>query len=135
MQINKKDFLSERRAKRFIQYFSEGKYEKMQQLLDKNVKSFITNSKGGVNGLRSSAEFMSNIRALNTKNVKRQFRITQMITVKKYQIMFMLEVKARRKNESLHNFAAFLLNFKHGLIKEIRMVEALPLKSDIFWRK
>lgn len=45
----------------------------------------------------------------------------------------MVEVRARRGERVLHNFAAHLLKIDDGQIREWRMVDAKPAVSDEFW--
>lgn len=99
-----------------------------------DVKSYITNAEGGINLLDGQDEFIHNIEALDVKTVKPTVRITQMLRVSQNQVMVMVEIKAKRKNKSLHNFTAFLIIFKNCLINEIRMLEGLPAESDEFWK-
>ncbi len=98
------------------------------------MKSYISNADGGVNVLNGSDALICSLQSLDVKIVKPSIRITQIATIKKSQVMVMIEIKAQRKNKSLHNFATFLLNFKDGLINELHMVEALPAYSDEFWK-
>lgn len=118
----------------FIHSFETGDAETMRNLMADDVKSYITNAEGGVNLLEGRDAFIHNIEVLDVKHIKPTVHITQMIKVNQNQVMVMVEVKAKRKEKSLHNFAAYLINFKEGLIKEIRMVEALPAYSDEFWK-
>ena len=46
----------------------------------------------------------------------------------------MVEIRAERKQRSLHNFAAFLATVADDRITELWMVEALPAYSDQFWQ-
>ncbi len=57
----------------------------------------------------------------------------QPVVVDPDRIMMMVEVRARRGDRSLHNFAAHLLRVKGDRITSIRMVEAKPAESDEFW--
>lgn len=118
----------------FIQSFETGKSKKLKDIMTDDVKSYITNAEGGINLLDGRDVFIHNIEKLDVKTVKLAVKITQMVKVSQNQVMVMVEIKTKRKGRSLHNFAAFLITFKDGLINEIRMVEALPAYSDEFWK-
>jgi hypothetical protein len=47
--------------------------------------------------------------------------------------LVMVEVRARRKGRSLHNYPAHQLRVADGLITDWRMVDAKPSESDEFW--
>lgn len=119
----------------FIHAVEVANYQKMQQIMTKNVRSFITNAEAGVSLLKGRDAFIQNIQALNIETVKPKIKITQLTTIKNKQVMVMVEIKARRKKRSLHNYATYLLIFANGLIKELHMVEAFPAYSDEFWKK
>ena len=49
------------------------------------------------------------------------------------QALVMTEVRARRGDRTLQNFAAHLLRVADGKIVEMYMVDAKPAESDEFW--
>jgi len=106
----------------------------MRKVLSKEIKSYVTNSEGGVNLIVGSEELIKNLSYMDVKIVKPKLNITQIAVVDRIKVMFMVEIKAKRQGKELHNFATFLLNIKDGLIYEMRMVEALPRYSDEFWK-
>ncbi len=118
----------------FIQSFAEENVDILKSILAKDMKSYITNAEGGVNLLKGNDALIHSFQSLDVKTVKPDIQITQMVTIKVNQVMVMVEIKAKRKNKSLHNFATFLLDFDDGLINELHMVEALPAYSDEFWK-
>ena len=132
--MNEEIFDIEKTTEEFFHSFETGSREAMQNTLAENLKSYITNAEGGVFLLNGRDVFIDNIEALDVKTVKPEVNITQMTRINQNQTMTMIEIKAKRKGKSLHNFAAFLFTFEDGLINEIRMVEALPAYSDEFWK-
>jgi hypothetical protein len=56
-----------------------------------------------------------------------------MVTPRPDMVIAMVEVKAGRGVEQLHNHAAHCLFVRDGLVAEWWMVEALPAESDEFW--
>ena len=118
----------------FIKYFELADYDNMRKLLSKEIKSYVTNAEGGVNLIVGSEELIKNLSYMDVEIVKPKLNITQIAVVDRIQVMFMVEINAKRQGKELHNFATFLLNIKDGLIYEMRMVEALPEYSDEFWK-
>jgi hypothetical protein len=49
------------------------------------------------------------------------------------EALIMTEVRARRGDKTLQNFAAHLLRVADGKIVEMYMVDAKPAESDAFW--
>ena len=121
--------------KHFFQAFDDADYATMQNLLAKNLKSYITNAEGGVNLLEGSEALMQGIKNLDIGNVTHSITVPQITTIKPTQAMVMFEIKAERKGKKLHNHAAYLMDFDsdHKICK-IHMVEALPAYSDEFWK-
>jgi hypothetical protein len=59
---------------------------------------------------------------------------TQVHEIDDRSVLAMVEIHARRKGRSLHNFAGILIRLsQEGRMTEYRMVEALPEESDRFW--
>lgn len=123
----------ERVVSDFINSFSKGSFTKVEKLLAKNVISYITNAEAKVNKLRGRAGFMGSIPS-DITTVKPKVKITQILSVKRNQVLVMVDIKAKRKGKKLHNHAAYLINVKNGKITEIWMVDALPAYSDKFWK-
>jgi len=117
----------------FIEAFGQAEYEKMAGLLAQDVESYVTSADGGVKRLDGRHAYMQNIEAFDYATVRPTADITQILTVKPGQVMVMVEIKAKRKGQELHNFAAFLMDVRGGQISKMRMVEALPAYSDEFW--
>ena len=121
-------------ATAFIQAFASANYDKMSELLDDNVESYVTNADGGSTLLRGRKAYMAAIESVDYKSVGPSISITQILSVDPDQVLLMVEIKAERKGKSLHNFAAFLIDVREGRIQKMRMVEALPAYSDAFWK-
>lgn len=132
--MTKQNSFLEKICRDFIKYFELADYDNMRKILSKEIKSYVTNAEGGVNLIVGSEELIKNLSYMDVKIVKPKLNITQIAVVDRIQVMFMVEIKAKRQGKELHNFATFLLNIKDGLIYEMRMVEALPEYSDEFWK-
>ncbi|MEM7171522.1 MAG: nuclear transport factor 2 family protein [Pseudomonadota bacterium] len=117
-----------------IAAFCKADLEKMSRCLAEDLQSYITAADGGVTHLNGRAAFMDNIRAMDVASVRPVVTITQILTIQPGQVMVMVEIKAKRKGRSLHNFAAYLVGLQKRAITSLHMVEALPAYSDSFWK-
>jgi len=118
----------------FVFAFEQDNYNQMNTILADDLVSYITDAKAGSKLLKGKNEFIENMRALKIEEVKLTVKITQILEIEDDQGLVMVEINAARKNKTLHNYAAFLINTKGDKISEIRMVEALPAYSDEFWK-
>jgi hypothetical protein len=55
------------------------------------------------------------------------------IAIDDERVLTMIEIRARRSDATLHNFAAFLARVSDDRITELWMVDAKPSLSDEFW--
>lgn len=118
----------------FIQASARGDSDKLRNILAEDLNSYITNAQGGVNHLQGGEALIRNIEELDVKTVKPNIRITQILSIGDNQVMVMIEGNMKRKGNTFQNYAAYLLTFKQGQIKELQMVEAFPAESDAFWK-
>ena len=125
----------EKMASDFIAAFERPNKERLAKICAPDIVSFITNASGGVDKVAGRDAFLQRVFSLPIGQVKPSVRITQSHVVSDTQVMIMVEVKASKKEKSLHNFAAFLLNFRNNTICELHMVEALSAYSDAFWKE
>jgi|SaaInlStandDraft_2_1057019.scaffolds.fasta_scaffold314457_1 hypothetical protein len=121
-------------VKSFIQAYAKGDTVKLKSMLSDKLEFYVTNAQGQVDLLNGSNSFIQNVIDIGVKSVSPTIKIKQITSIRKNQVMCMVEVKAERKNKKLHNFAAFLIHILQNEITEVRMVEALPKKSDEFWK-
>ncbi len=118
----------------FVEAFKALDYDRLAGLLDADLVSLVTNAEGGASELVGRAAYLDAIRSVDYASARLDIRITQILTVKPGQALAMVEIRAERKGRDLHNFAAFLVDADNGMIKGLRMVEALPAYSDAFWK-
>jgi hypothetical protein len=121
-------------AYELVDSFQNGNFEKMARILDENMHSYISNAEGGHDELKGRDAFMENLRALDAGHVKPEITMLQCTYVTPQKSLFMLEVKAERGKQKLHNYAAYLLEERDDLITQIHMVEAKPEESNDFWK-
>lgn len=117
----------------FVSAYSTADEYILRKLLANDLKFYATNSDAGVDLRQGVDSFLENLRRIGVAEVKPAMHITQFITLGSFQVMFMVEVKAKRKVKSLHNFAAFLVEILDAKIISVHMVEALPESSAEFW--
>lgn len=98
-----------------------------------DVKNYVTDKNGGVFLIQGCENYLAAIKKMNFSKVRPTLSITQINVLNDNEALFMLEVKAKKPNKSLHNFAAYLVKFENDKIISTTMVEAMPAYSDAFW--
>lgn len=96
--------------------------------------SYVTRPDGGVALVKGRDAYMEAIAAVDYASAGLKVDITQVFEVEPGRVMVMVEIQAERKGRELHNFAAFLMDVRGGQITTMRMVEARPAYSDLFWK-
>jgi ketosteroid isomerase-like protein len=106
----------------------------MRALLAEELVAYITNANGGMDRVAGREAHLSRIEAMNLPSAQFSVELTQPpVIVDPDRVLVMVEIRARRKAKSLHNFAAHLLRVADGRITDWRMVDAKPAESDAFW--
>lgn len=117
----------------FIEAFDAADRDRIAAYLAEDLKAEVTQSDGSTALVNGREGYMASIDALDIATVQPSIKATQIAPISSDQAMVMIEVRAKRKGRTLHNFAAFLMTVKGGQITRIWMVEALPAESDAFW--
>lgn len=121
-------------ANQFIEAFSAADFPRMRALLADDLVAYITSADGGIDQIRGRDEYLSRLDAMDLPSAKFSVRPTQQpVEVELDLILLMVEIRAQRRERSLHNYAAHLLRIADGQIIEWRMVDAKPAESDAFW--
>jgi ketosteroid isomerase-like protein len=121
-------------ARRFLEAFSAADLDGMRALLAEDVVAYVTNAEGGVDEVQGREAYLSAVEAMDLPSARFSVELTQRpVTVGPDQVLVMVEIRARRGDRSLHNFAAHLVRIAGGRITEWRMVDAKPAESDAFW--
>jgi ketosteroid isomerase-like protein len=121
-------------ARRLLEAFSAADLDGMRALLADDVVAYVTNAEGGVDEVRGREAYLSAVEAMDLPSARFSVELTQRpVTVGPDQVLVMVEIRARRGDRSLHNFAAHLVRIAGGRIIEWRMVDAKPAESDAFW--
>lgn len=118
----------------FIAAFSAADFGAMRELLDEDLLAYVTNSEGGMDEVRGRDPYLERVEAMDLPGAEFSVTPTQApVPVDAERVLLMVEVRARRGERHLHNFAAHLLTVSGGRITEWRMADAKPAESDRFW--
>ena len=119
---------------RFLRAFSAADFDGMRSMLADDVVAYITNAEGGIDEVEGRDAYLSRLAAMDLPAARFSLELTQPpVLVDADRVLVMVEIRARRDQRSLHNFAAHLLRIAGGRITEWRMVDAKPAESDRFW--
>ena len=119
-------------ARGLIDAFSARDTAAMRALMADDLRAYITNREGGVDEVGAD-EYVRRVDAMDLPRADFQLTITQVVSPRPDMVIFMVEVRARRGDRTLHNHAAHCLFTRDGQVAEWWMVEALPEESDTFW--
>ena len=115
----------------FFGAYGRGDRASAAALLADDVVSYVTNADAGVDVVRGRDEYMRRVPDL--RSADGSLEITQVVAIDDERVLTMVEIRARRAEMELHNFAAFLARVRGGRIAELWMVDARPEYSDRFW--
>lgn len=119
---------------RFLDAFNSGDLGAMRAALADDAVAFVTGPDGNPVRLDGADLYVAALGAMDLKNADYSVELTQApMLVGDDQALIMTEVRARRGERSLQNFAAHLLRVAEGKIVEMYMVDAKPAESDAFW--
>ncbi|WP_170333329.1 nuclear transport factor 2 family protein [Ruegeria arenilitoris] len=121
-------------AAHFVKAFDVADRDRIVACLAKDLVAEITQPDGSTKQVHGRDGYMRSIDAMDIAIVRPSIKATQIAPVSSDQVMAMVEIRAKRKGRTLHNFAAFLMSVSKGQITRIWMVEALPAESDSFWK-
>lgn len=118
----------------FVKAFEKADVGQLTALMAEDIVNYVTNREGGVDKVIGRASYLKRVEAMDVSTAHLRMTIPQILTIEPGKIFFMVEVRAERSSRTLHNFAAILMEIKDGQIHQTWMVEALPEKSDDFWK-
>jgi ketosteroid isomerase-like protein len=118
-------------ARGFFGAYGRGDRDSAAAMLAEDVVSYVTNADAGVDVVRGRDEYMRRVPDL--RSADGSLEITQVVAIDDERVLTMVEIRARRGEMELHNFAAFLARVRGGRIAELWMVDASPEYSDRFW--
>src|SRR5918911_5663374 len=103
-------------TRRFLQAFSDADFGTMRSLLADDARAYITNAQGGVDRVDGADAYLARVAAMDLPSADLTLTLTQLADVAPEQVLAMVEVRARRGDRSLHNYAAHLLTVRAGRI-------------------
>jgi ketosteroid isomerase-like protein len=119
---------------RFLASFNRGDLGAMRSTLADDAVAFVTGPDGNPVRLDGADMYIAALGAMDLTHVDYSVELTQApLFVGDDQALIMTEVRARRGDKTLQNFAAHLLRVADGKIVEMCMVDAKPAESDAFW--
>ena len=121
-------------VERFLGAFNSGDLDGMRATLADDAVAYITGPDGDPVRVDGADGYVAAVAAMNLPAVDYSVTLTQPpVAVDADQVLVMVEVRARRGDRTLQNFAAHLLRVADGRIAELHMVDAKPAESDAFW--
>lgn len=121
-------------ATRFIKAFSAADFETMRSLLAPDLIAWVTEASGEMDRAEGADAYLQRIEAMDLPSARFSVTLTQPpVPVAPDRVLLMVEVHAERAGNSLHNFAAHLLEVIDGRISQWWMTDAKPAESDRFW--
>lgn len=118
-----------------IKSIEQEDYPTLRKLYADDVENYVTDKEGGSFLVKGCENYLAAIKRMNFSSVHPSLTITQINVLSEDTALFMIEVKAQKPTKTLHNFAAYLVEFSNNKIKRTTMVEALPAYSDSFWNE
>jgi ketosteroid isomerase-like protein len=121
---------------RLLEAFTAARIDRMRPLLAEDLVAYITNAEGGMDRVEGGEAYLERVAAMDLEAAEFSVAPTQPpIAVDAEQVLLMVEIRARRGDRTLHNYAAHLLRVAGGRVTEWRMVDAKPEESDAFWSR
>ncbi len=121
-------------AKTFLAAFDAGDLAGLRACLADDAVALVTGPDGRPFEMTGADSYVAAMTAMNLPAVDYSVTLTQApVRVGSQQVLVMVEVRARRNERTLHNYAAHLLEVLDGRITRLSMVEAKPAESDEFW--
>ncbi len=121
-------------AEAFLAAFNAGDLAALRACLADDSVALVTGPDGRPVEMRGADAYVAAVVAMNLPAVDYSVTLTQApVPVGDDAVLVMVQVRARRPDRELHNYAAHLLQVAGGRIVRLSMVEAKPAESDRFW--
>jgi SnoaL-like domain len=114
-----------------LEAYGRGDVEAMSAGLAPGLVAYVTTADGGADRVEGRDAYLARVPDLRAGGGS--LAITQVLEVGDDQALAMVEIRARRGGDGLHNHAALLARTARGLVTHLWMVEAQPAHSDEFW--
>lgn len=121
-------------ARAFLAAFNAGDLAALRACLADDATALVTGPDGEPVEIVGAEAYVAAVTAMNLAAVDYSVTLTQApVPVGEGQVLVMVEVRARRGDRILHNYAAHLLQVRDGRVARLAMVEAKPAESERFW--
>ena len=111
--------------------YGRGDADAVREALSPDLVAYVTTADGGADRVEGRDAYLDRLPDLRAAGGS--VTVTQVLEVDEALVMAMVEIRAERGGDRLHNHAAFLARIDRGLITHLWMVEAQPAHSDEFW--
>jgi ketosteroid isomerase-like protein len=117
---------------RFVRAFESGDTAALGELLADDFVGHVTTADAGTRAVDRDG-YLASVRAMDVPSANLELDVPNIVEVAADRVLVMVVVRARRGDESLHNFSGQLATVSDGKLRELWMVDALPAESDEFW--
>jgi ketosteroid isomerase-like protein len=114
-----------------LEAYGRGDASALGDRLAPGLVSWVTTADGGADRVEGRDAYLARLPDLRAAGGS--LAVTQVLEVGGGQAMAMVEIRAERGGDRLHNHAALLARVADGLVTGLWMVEAQPAHSDEFW--
>ena len=111
--------------------YGRGDADAVREAVSPDLVAYVTTADGGAGRVEGRDAYLDRLPDLRAAGGS--VTVTQVPEVDEALVMAMVEIRAERGGDRLHNTAAFLARVDSGLITHLWMVEAQPAHSDEFW--
>jgi ketosteroid isomerase-like protein len=114
-----------------LEAFGGGDLDAVRGLLAQGLLATVTTADGGADRVEGRDRYMARLPDLRAAGGS--LDVTQVLEVDEGHALAMVEIRASRGGDRVHNHAAFLARVASGRVTHLWMVEAQPAHSDAFW--
>jgi ketosteroid isomerase-like protein len=122
---------SGRLVRAFFEAYGRGDGDAVRDGLSPGLVAFVTTAGGAADRVEGRDAYLARLPDLRAAGGS--LKVTQVLEVDEDLVLAMVEIRAERRGDRLHNHAAFLARLADGRITRLWMVEAQPAHSGDFW--
>jgi ketosteroid isomerase-like protein len=116
-----------------VEAYDRGDLAAVVGALADDLVAYVTTADGAADRVEGRQAYLARLPDLGAAGGSAA--VTQVLEVDERHALAMVEVRAGRGDERLHNHAAFLARVEGRRITRLWMVEAQPSHSDQFWSR
>jgi ketosteroid isomerase-like protein len=118
-------------ARACFEAYGRGDLDAVRDALAPGLVAYVTTADGGADRVEGRDAYLARLPDLRAAGGA--LEVAQTLEVEHGLGLAMVEIRAERGGDRLHNHAAFLARIAGGAITHLWMVEAQPAHSDDFW--